>query len=95
MHDATIILSCIPTQQTIKMLKDNKEHLNFDTPFVSCSKGMLVEQEEFISEAVKQEFSGKLRYCILSGPSFAKEILLNMPTLVVVASEIQGDAKLV
>lgn len=77
------------------MLKDNKDHLNFDIPFVSCSKGMLVEQEKFISEAVKEEFNGKLRYCILSGPSFAKEILMNMPTLVVVASENQKDAILV
>lgn len=54
---------------------------------MSCSKGMLVESQEFISEAVNREFNGKLRYSVLSGPSFAKEILMNMPTLVVVASE--------
>jgi len=37
-------------------------------------------------------FQGKLRYCVLSGPSFAQEILNNMPTLVVVASKNLKDA---
>ncbi|KAL4490286.1 hypothetical protein ABPG72_004325 [Tetrahymena utriculariae] len=94
-QDAAFILSCIPTQQTMVVLRENKEHVNLETPFVSCSKGMLVESEKFISEAVNELFEGKLKYCVLSGPSFAKEILMNMPTLVVVASKDIKNAQIV
>lgn len=66
-----------------------------NVPFVSCSKGMLVKEEKFISEVIEQMFNGKLQYCVLSGPSFAKEILLNMPTLVVVASKNLKIAEIV
>jgi len=56
---------------------------------------MLVETETFVSEAVEEMFQGKLRYCVLSGPSFAEEILNNMPTLVVVASKNLKDATMI
>jgi len=69
------------------VFKQFREYISLDIPFVSCSKGMLVDDERFNSEAVEELFQGKLHYCVLSGPSFAKEILLNMPTLVVVASK--------
>lgn len=62
---------------------------------MSCSKGMLVETETFVSEAVEEMFEGKLRYCVLSGPSFAEEILNNMPTLVVIASKNLKDATMI
>ena len=77
------------------MLRENKEFIDFEVPFVSCSKGMLVETETFVSEAVEEMFQGKLRYCVLSGPSFAEEILNNMPTLVVVASKNLKDATMI
>ena len=40
--DASFIISCIPCQQIMGVLKDNKSHINPQVPFVSCSKGMLV-----------------------------------------------------
>ena len=57
-----------------------------------------METEQFISESVKELFkdqSKPLEFGVLSGPSFAKEIIENMPTLVVVASENQKCAELV
>lgn len=49
---------------------------------------MIVAKEKFLSEEVEDVFGpGKLRYSILSGPSFAQEILEDHPTLVVIASK--------
>ena len=49
---------------------------------------MLVKKEKFLSEEVEDVFGkGVLRYCILSGPSFAQEMIDKHPTLVVVASK--------
>ena len=49
--------------------------------------GMIVSKERFLSEEVEEVFGkNKLRYGILSGPSFAQEILELHPTIVVVAS---------
>ena len=50
--------------------------------------GMIVAKEKFLSEEVEDVFGkNKLRYAILSGPSFAQEILEHNPTIVVIASK--------
>lgn len=52
--------------------------------------GMLIETEKFLSEEVNDIFGkNALRYCILSGPSFAEQMLEKHPTLVVIASKDQ------
>ena len=48
---------------------------------------MVVSQEKFLSQCVEDIFSNKMKYGVLSGPSFAEEIMKNYPTFVVVASK--------
>jgi glycerol-3-phosphate dehydrogenase len=50
---------------------------------------MIVETEEFLSQAYARIYGSSLNYCVLSGPSFANEIVLGYPTLIVCASENQ------
>lgn len=49
---------------------------------------MNLKEEKFLSEIVDEIFDKeKFRYCVLSGPSFAQEMIEKTPTLVVVASK--------
>ena len=64
-------------------------HLRPDMIFVSATKGLdtsrLMRMSEVIDTVVGQSFRPRL--CVLSGPSFAKEVICGDPTAVVVASD--------
>ncbi len=47
---------------------------------------MIASECKFVCEYFEALFGKSLKYCVLSGPSFAEEIILKHPTLVVVAS---------
>jgi glycerol-3-phosphate dehydrogenase len=53
---------------------------------------MLVEQKKFLSQAFRDLFGQQHSYAVLSGPSFADEILSNFPTLLVCASDNEETA---
>ncbi len=55
---------------------------------VSATKGIENESLQFIDEVLKEELPAELhaRFAFLSGPSFAKELALHLPTGVVIAS---------
>lgn len=67
-------------------------HLPAPLPIVTVAKGIengtLLTMTEVLASVLPPEFHGRL--AVLSGPSFAKEILRKMPTLVTAAS---GDAE--
>ena len=48
---------------------------------------MIASECKFICEYFQELFGDSLKYSVLSGPSFAEEIILKHPTLVVVASK--------
>jgi glycerol-3-phosphate dehydrogenase (NAD(P)+) len=72
-------------------------HLKPDMVFVSATKGIdtepLMRMSEVILTTLRPRFEPAL--CVLSGPSFAKEVALGDPTAVVVASEDRELAALV
>ncbi len=69
------MLSCIPVQSVRPFLKQNKSFFNKNVPFVSCSKGIVLETGQLISEVVKEELGSDVNYAVLSGPSFAEEMM--------------------
>ena len=50
---------------------------------------MIVSKRQFVSEIVKKTLGDTITFCVLSGPSFAEEIIKHNPTVVVVASDNQ------
>ena len=46
---------------------------------------MIVSRKQFVSEIVKKNLGDNITFCVLSGPSFAEEIIKDYPTTVVVA----------
>ncbi len=72
----------VPTQAVRGVLKKFPE--GFDRPIINTSKGLEIETFKTISEIVKEELPFA-EYFVLSGPSFAKEVVLEKPTAVVLS----------
>jgi glycerol-3-phosphate dehydrogenase (NAD(P)+) len=92
---AEIVLSVIPAQFVRQYLKEIAGSLPSGIPIVVCSKG--IERGTFatMEEVFLQELpeSNRAGYCVLSGPSFAKEVAQGMPTNVTLASRRLRVAK--
>ncbi len=53
---------------------------------MNTAKGLHLEQKQLLSQAVFRIIDSSHPYALLSGPSFAKEMMEDLPTAVVVAS---------
>jgi glycerol-3-phosphate dehydrogenase (NAD(P)+) len=77
-----IVVISVPAQAVREVLiKFPKE---FQKPIINTSKGIEIKTFKRISEIVK-ELLPKAEYFVLSGPSFAKEVVQEKPTAVVLA----------
>lgn len=87
-NSADIIIIAIPTQhirQTLKKIKLDKEK-----PIVSASKGIEIESLKLVSDIIVESLNIDSKYIFaLSGPSFAKEVIMGLPTAVVLAGNLE------
>ncbi|MHB8875357.1 MAG: NAD(P)H-dependent glycerol-3-phosphate dehydrogenase [Myxococcaceae bacterium] len=85
---AGIVVSATPSQVTREVIGRAVPYLPKQVPIVTVSKGIengtLLTMTEVLEEALPDEFHPYL--AVLSGPSFAKELALRLPTVVTVAS---------
>jgi glycerol-3-phosphate dehydrogenase (NAD(P)+) len=92
-----IVVTVMPSHVCRALYEQMLPHLHPEMIFVSATKGLdaerLMRMSEVIRSAVGPRFSPRL--CVLSGPSFAKEVIRGDPTAVVVASEDREAAQLV
>jgi glycerol-3-phosphate dehydrogenase (NAD+) len=82
---ATLIIHAVPVQYTRSTLLPLLPHIPPSTPLLSVSKGIECSSLMFMAELLPS-LLGERPYAYLSGPSFAREMLLRLPTAVVVAS---------
>lgn len=83
LKDADIVIHAIPVQVSYEFIEKHSELIRENTPYVIASKGMLLKQKKFFSQVWDDLFPKRaVPHCILSGPSFAVEIMKNFPTLV-------------
>jgi glycerol-3-phosphate dehydrogenase (NAD(P)+) len=86
--DKELILMVVPSHHVRQVAADMAPHLDDNALIVSASKG--IENQTFLTmtrvlaEELSQIPPGN--FCVLSGPSFAKEVARNVPTAVAVAS---------
>ncbi len=89
LRDAEIVVTVMPSHVCWALYERMLPHLRPDMIFVSATKGLdtsrLMRMSEVIDTVVGQSFRPRL--CVLSGPSFAKEVICGDPTAVVVASD--------
>lgn len=97
LEGAELVLTVMPSHVCRRLFERMLPSLRPEMVFVSATKGLdtdrLLRMSEIIREVVGRRFSPRL--CVLSGPSFAREVIRGDPTAVVVASEDPEAARTV
>ena len=95
LEGAEIVLTVMPSHVCRALYEQMLPHLQPEMVFVSATKGLdterLMRMSEIIAEVTGRRFPPRL--CVLSGPSFAREVARGDPTAVVVASEDRAAAQ--
>jgi glycerol-3-phosphate dehydrogenase (NAD(P)+) len=94
LDNAALVLLAAPSHAARQLLTEMSPELDDDAIIVSVSKGIETETGKRISEIVK-EVAGSRAFVCLSGPSFAKEVVVGSPTAVVAASKDAAAARAV
>lgn len=82
---ARYVLNVVPTQFTRSIFKEAEKYISKDAVIISASKG--IEQGTLLTvSAILKNITGR-KIAVLSGPSFAKEVLKKLPTAVTLATE--------
>ncbi|MBR3152950.1 MAG: NAD(P)-dependent glycerol-3-phosphate dehydrogenase [Clostridia bacterium] len=84
-EDSEIILHVTPSKFFRNTLNGYKEFVN-GQPIIICSKGFEADSLMTLDDIIKEEMPG-VKFGVLSGPSHAEEVSIDMPTAMVVASE--------
>lgn len=85
--DAKLCVHAIPVQFSRKFLQEHKEFYHDGLDVLCTSKGLEFSTLSLMCELLPSILNGQRRYAYLSGPSFAKEVMMGLPTAVVVASD--------
>ena len=83
---AEIILHVTPSKFVRNTIRQYKEFVKENQYLVMCSKGFEADTNLTLDEVMKEELPN-IKCGILSGPSHAEEVSLDIPTALVVASE--------
>jgi glycerol-3-phosphate dehydrogenase (NAD(P)+) len=79
-----VVFAVTPAQFLRSTLRGFAEHLAMRTPVVLCAKGIEVGTMSLMSQ-VLEEAIPHAAVAVLSGPSFAEEVAMGMPTAVTLA----------
>jgi len=85
---ANRLLIVIPTAGVLPILKDISNYaFNSETKIIFASKGFEPQNSQLFHSVVSEIFTSNFSYCVISGPTFAKEVAKGLPTAITVASE--------
>ena len=84
-NGSDIVFHVTPSKFTRETIKKYKEYIS-NQPIIMCSKGFEEETLYTLGQVVKEEIPN-VKYGILSGPSHAEEVAIDIPTAMVMASE--------
>jgi glycerol-3-phosphate dehydrogenase (NAD(P)+) len=82
--ETDLCVLAVPCQSLRETLSALAGYFAQDIPVVCASKGLELSTHKTMS-AVVHEVTPQARYAVISGPSFAKEVALGMPSAVVMA----------
>lgn len=94
LYKKDIVLMSIPTHGVREVLKNISNFIDKDQLLVNVAKGIENDSLFRISEIAKEILPNN-KYVVLSGPSHAEEVGIDIPTAVVSASEDLGLAEYV
>lgn len=87
-----LLILALPAQIVPGWLEGVKHLIHPETLICNTAKGLHLKSMKLLSDVIRGIFARDQPYAILSGPSFAKEIIVGYPTAVVVASKFLYDA---
>lgn len=95
LSEVEMVVSAVPSQLVRRVISKAVPFISEKAVIVSLSKGIEDGSLMLMSGLLKEILPPKLHdnLCYLSGPSFAREVALMMPTAVVIASENREAAK--
>ncbi len=95
-HQKNVIMMITPSHGFRPLLERIKPHLSKDAFVMTASKGLdtktLQTLSEITSEIMGDSFTQN-QYAVLSGPTFAKEVMENTPSAATIASYSEDTAK--
>ena len=92
--DKNIVLFALPSTTIREVARSIKPYVSDKQIIVDVSKGIEKDSLLTLSEVIKQELDNdSLKYVVLSGPTHAEEVILDMPTAIVSASLDLESAK--
>lgn len=80
-----IILHVTPSKFVRSTIKEYEKYVE-NQPIIMCAKGIEKDSLATLSQVIEEELPDK-RYGILSGPSHAEEVAMQIPTAIVFASK--------
>jgi glycerol-3-phosphate dehydrogenase (NAD+) len=86
LQNANYVLHAVPMQSSRDFLKKMKPYLSPKVPILSVTKGVEIGTFSLMNDILVETLGDDMRTAFLSGPSFAKEIVMGKPTAVVIAS---------
>jgi glycerol-3-phosphate dehydrogenase (NAD(P)+) len=90
--NARYVVTAVPTQFIRPVMSQAAPHIPEGAVIINASKG--IENETYLTgSAIIREFADRT-VAVLSGPSFAKEVIRKLPTAVTLASEDYGTCLL-
>lgn len=90
-NDADLIFWVVPVQSSPDYLASIKEHIKENVPIIICSKGIYLKTFQPLSEIFKNQLNNPIG--VLSGPNFADEIAIGLPSASTLAFENVNLAK--
>jgi glycerol-3-phosphate dehydrogenase (NAD(P)+) len=92
LHGAKMVVFVVPSHSMREVARNAAPHLRRGVPIVSATKGMEADSLLFMDEVLAQELPAHAcdQLAFLSGPSFAKELAMHLPTAVVIAARDAG-----
>ncbi|KAG5558163.1 hypothetical protein RHGRI_008174 [Rhododendron griersonianum] len=92
--NADFCLHAVPVQFSSSFLEGIADCVDPGLPFISLSKGLELNTLRMMSQIIPRALRNPRQpYIVLSGPSFALELMNNLPTAMVVASKDKKLAK--
>lgn len=96
LRDVMDVLIVVPSHGFRATLQAMKPHLSAKTRIAWATKGFDPKTGQLLHQVVLDELGNTLPIAALSGPTFAKEVAVGMPTSIVVATtndEFAGDLR--
>jgi glycerol-3-phosphate dehydrogenase (NAD(P)+) len=86
LQNAAMVLMAVPTHVFREVLRALKPDLPGEAVLLSAAKGVEIDSMLTMEGVTREELGPEVPYAVLSGPSFAKEVIQKQPTAVTIAS---------